>query len=104
MTWWNHRGSTEWVQYDFPAPKKISSTEVYWFDDTGEGQCRVPQSWQLLYKKDEVWVPGGASADFTVKKDDWNRVSFPTIETTQLRLEVQLQSGFSGGILEWKVK
>jgi hypothetical protein len=104
MTWWDHRGSAEWVQYDFPAPKIISSTEVFWFDDTGNGQCRVPQSWQLLYKKDEVWVPVGASADFTVKKDEWNRVSFPAIETTQLRLEVQLQAGFSGGILEWKIK
>lgn len=44
MTWWDHRGSAEWVQYDFAAPKKISSAEVYWFDDAGEGQCRVPQS------------------------------------------------------------
>jgi hypothetical protein len=103
MTWWDHRGSAEWVQYDFAAPRNISSAEVYWFDDTGEGQCRVPQSWQLLYKKDEVWVPVGVAADFSVKKDGWNRVEFPAIETTQLRLEVQLQPNFSGGILEWKV-
>jgi hypothetical protein len=36
MTWWDHRGTSEWVQYDFAAPKEINSTEVYWFDDTGE--------------------------------------------------------------------
>ncbi len=103
MTWWDHRGSVEWVQYDFAAPKKISSAEVYWFDDTGEGQCRVPQSWQLLYQADGVWVPVGAAASLGVKKDGWNRVEFPAIETTQLRIEVQLQPQFSGGILEWKV-
>ncbi len=57
MTWWDHRGTTEWVQYDFAAPKKISSTEIYWFDDTGEGECRVPQSWRLLYKSGDAWVP-----------------------------------------------
>jgi hypothetical protein len=30
-------------------------------------------------------------------------VEFPAIATKQLRLEVQLQPQFSGGILEWKV-
>ena len=77
---------------------------MYWFDDTGEGQCRVPESWRLLYKKDNAWVPVGTAADFQVKKDGWNRVEFPAVATTQLRIEVQLQPQFSGGILEWKVK
>jgi len=104
LTWWDHRGSAEWVQYDFAAPKKITSTEVYWFDDTGNGQCRVPDSWRLLYKSGDLWVPLGTAADFQVKKDGWNRVEFPSVETTALRIEVQLQSQFSGGILEWKVK
>jgi hypothetical protein len=92
------------VQYDFASPKKISSAEVYWFDDTGHGQCRVPESWRLLYKSGDAWVPVGVVADFAVKKDGWNRVEFPAVETTALRLEVQLQRQFSGGILEWKIK
>jgi hypothetical protein len=104
MTWWDHRGTTEWVQYDFDAPKKISRVEIYWWDDTGHGQCRVPQSWRLLYKSGDVWIPLGAANDFTVKKDAWNRVDFPAIETMQLRVEAQLQPNWSGGVLEWKVK
>ena len=104
MTWWDHRGTTEWVQYDFAAPKTISSTEVYWFDDAGGGQCRVPESWRLLYKSGDTWIPIGTAAEFQVKKDGWNRVEFPAVATTQLRIEVQLQPQFSGGILEWKVK
>ena len=104
FTWWDHRGTAEWVQYDFAAPKKISGIEVYWFDDTGHGQCRVPESWQLLYKTGDVWTPVGAAADFQVKRDGWNRVGFPALETTALRIEVQLQRQFSGGILEWKMK
>ena len=103
FTWWDHRGTTEWVQYDFAKPKKISRTEVYWFDDTGNGQCRVPESWRLLYNSGDVWMPIGAAADFRVNKDAWNRVEFPAVETTALRIEVQLAHEFSGGILEWKV-
>ena len=46
----------------------------------------------------------GDANNFTVKKDGWIRVKFPEIETAPLRLEVQLQPNFSGGIMEWKIK
>jgi len=104
FTWWDHRGTTEWVQYSFDTPRRVSSAQVYWFDDTGAGQCRVPASWRLLYQADGVWKPVEMTAGFGVKKDGWNNVEFPTVETDALRLEVQLQPRFSGGILEWKIK
>ncbi|MDB6021882.1 MAG: type domain protein [Pedosphaera sp.] len=104
FTWWDHRGTAEWVQYDFPAPKKISSTSVYWFDDTGAGQCRVPKSWRLLYKIGNFWLPVPMTTDFPVKKDAWNRIEFPSIEAKSLKIEVQLQPEFSSGILEWQTK
>ncbi len=104
LTWWDHRGTAEWVQYDFAAPKKISSAEVYWWDDTGKGQCRVPVSARLLYKSGDAWKPVDGATDLGVKKDGWNRVGFPAVETTALRIQVQLQNNFSGGVLEWKVK
>ena len=31
-------------------------------------------------------------------------MTFDTVDTSALRLEVELQSGLSGGILEWRVK
>jgi len=103
MTWWDHRGTVEWVQYDFAAPKTISSTAVYWFDDSGVGECRVPESWRLLYRSADLWIPLGAEADFKVRKDAWNRVQFPAIETTAIRVEAQLQPHFSGGLLGWTI-
>jgi hypothetical protein len=103
MTWWDHRGTVEWVQYDFAAPKKISGTAVYWFDDSGVGECRVPESWRLLYKSDDLWIPLGRVADFQVTKDAWNRAQFPAVETTAIRMEVQLQTHFSGGLLGWTI-
>ncbi|MBE0542293.1 MAG: glycoside hydrolase family 127 protein [Verrucomicrobia bacterium] len=103
FTWWPRRGSMEWVQYDFAQPRKVSRVGVYWFDDTGAGSCRVPSSWRLLYKSGEEWRPVESADGFGVNKDAWNRVRFPAIETDALKIQVQLQPGFSGGILEWRV-
>ena len=104
FTWWPRRGSQEWVQYDFDQARRVSSVEVYWFDDQAAGGgCRMPASWKLLYRDGESWreVPG--AVDFGVQPDQFNRVSFTPVETTALRIEVQLQEEYSGGILEWRV-
>lgn len=103
LTWWPRKGSTEWVQYDFNQPRTVSRVSVYWFDDTGGGSCRVPQSWRLIYKSGVDWKPVEGADEFGVKKDAWNRIKFPAVTTTGLRLEVQLQPDVSGGILEWRV-
>jgi hypothetical protein len=103
FTWWDHRGTVEWVQHDFGKQRSVSVVEVYWFDDTGKGSCRVPQSWRLLYQDGERWLPVENASGFEVKTDAFNRVSFKPVRTTGLRIEVQLQPDFSGGILEWKV-
>jgi hypothetical protein len=96
-------GTVEWVQYDFAKPREVSSAEVYWFDDTGRGACRVPQSWRLLYKDGDAWKPVEGASEYGVKADQFNKVTFTAVKTTGLRLEAQLQKDFSGGILEWRV-
>jgi hypothetical protein len=102
-TWWDHRGTTEWVQYDLAAPSRVTKVEVYWFDDTGEGSCRVPASWRLLWRDDETWKEVENASGYGVAKDRFNEVTFDPVQTGALRLEVELQPGFSGGILEWRV-
>ena len=102
FTWWDHLGSQEWVAYAFAQPRRISWVEVYWFDDTGVGRCRVPQSWSLLCVAGDEWKPVAQATEYGTKPDQFNRVTFEPVVTTGLRLEVQLQDGFSGGILEWK--
>ena len=103
MTWWDHKGTAEWVERYFDKPTKPSVSEVYWFDDTGKGGCRVPQSWRLLYKDGEQWKPVAGPTDFGIKRDQFNRVTFTPVSTTALRLEVQLQPKYSGGILKWTI-
>src|SRR5262249_54091381 len=55
--WWPKKGSVEWVEYAFEKPATVSETEIYWYDDTGRGECRTPASWRLLYKDGETWKP-----------------------------------------------
>jgi DUF1680 family protein len=101
-TWWDHRGTTEWVQYDFAEPTSVSRVAVYWFDDSDRGGCRVPASWRLLYRRDGAWYPVAAPA-FGVERDGYNEVAFEPVTTDALRIEATLRAGYSGGILEWRV-
>lgn len=103
FTWWDHRGTQEWIEWGFPKTRKVAAVEVYWFDDTGRGQCRVPASWKLSYRVGEAWKAVEGSGEFTTKPDAFNRVAFPPVECNGLRIEVQLRKEFSGGILEWRV-
>jgi uncharacterized protein len=104
FTWWNHRGGVDWVQYDFETPVRLSRADVYWFDDTGTGECRVPASWRLSYKSNDGWEPVENASGYGVLKDKFNRVTFDPVQTRALRLEVQLRPNVSGGILEWRVE
>jgi hypothetical protein len=104
FTWWDHRGTAEWVQYDFSQPKKIAAVSVYWFDDTGGGSCRVPQSWKILYRDSGQWKEVANAKMDPVARNKFNQATFDAVETTALRLEVQLKPNVSGGILEWKVQ
>ncbi len=102
--WWPRKGTLEWVQYDFKKPEEVSLAEVYWFDDTGIGECRVPKSWRILYKDGDEWKAVANLGPYSVEKDIYNKVVFDKVKTGGLRLEVQLPDRFSAGIHEWRVK
>jgi hypothetical protein len=102
--WWPRKGTTEWVEYTFEKSAAVSEVEVYWFDDTGHGECRVPRSWRVLYKDGDQWKPVENREAYGVEKDRYNKISFKPVTTSALRLEVTLQPNWSAGIQEWKVK
>ena len=105
FTWWDHRGTKEWVQYDFDHPTKVCAAEVYWWDERRiQAHCRVPRSWRLLYQSGGAWKPVTGASAYGAQMDRFNQVTFDPVETKALRLEVQLQSDWSGGILEWRVE
>lgn len=104
FTFWDHKGTQEWVTYDLRAPKSVSSCSVYWFDDAPGGGCRVPASWSVMYKDGDDWKPVTGASAAGVAKDSYNAMTFDAVTTSALKLVVQLQPDYSGGIMEWKVK
>jgi hypothetical protein len=104
FTWWDHKGGKEWVQYEWPEPVTLSATEVYWFDDTGSGQCRVPASWRVLYRDGDHWRRVEATDSYDTRTNRFNRVTFEPVTTTAVRIEARLEEGFSAGVLEWVVE
>ena len=103
FNWWPNVDKAEWVQYDFAKKETVSTVNVYWFDDSSHGGCKVPASWKLLYKDGGEWKPVKNTDAYGCAKDQFNTVHFDAIETTGLRIEAQLQPKSSAGILEWQV-
>ncbi|MEP0845867.1 MAG: glycoside hydrolase family 127 protein [Phycisphaerae bacterium] len=105
MTFWPHRGTAEWVQYDFAEPSAVCGVAVYWFDDEGRGACRTPAEWRLLARREDgAWQPLEPTSALGIAKDQFNHVAFPPLRATGLRIELQLRAGFSAGILEWQIE
>ncbi|MBS3945328.1 MAG: glycoside hydrolase family 127 protein [Melioribacter sp.] len=102
--WWPNKGSTEWVQIDFQKPEEISQMDIYWFDDTGIGECRIPSSWKLFYKEGDKWREVYTIDKYGVEKDKYNSVIFETVRTKSLKIEIHSQTDFAGGIHELKIK
>jgi len=48
--------------------------------------------------------PGVGTSEYGTKRDQYNKVTFDPIETTGLRIELEMQPKFSSGILEWRVE
>jgi len=103
FTWWDHKGTEEWVQYSFEASRTFQACRVYWFDDTGVGQCRIPEAWTVQVERNGAWFDVEPIGGYSNVKDAWSEVKFKPVSGTRIRILAQLQEGFSSGILEWEV-
>jgi len=105
QTFWDHRGTGEWLEYRFDAPRKLARSRVYWFDDTGRGSCRTPAAWRVEIETAEGWKPVElvARSSYGLGRDAFQEVGFAAVETAAVRLVVELQPGSSAGVLEWEV-
>jgi hypothetical protein len=102
---WPHKGTAEWVGYEFAKPTTVRAVKVWWFDDTGSGECRLPVSWRLLYKAaDGQWQPVTGASEYSIRKTEPVKVTFNPVTTAGLRMEVQLPEKFAAGMYEWEVE
>jgi DUF1680 family protein len=102
--WWPDTNKIEWVQYDFEKPETIKESKVYWFDDGPYGGCRIPDGWEILYKKGDSWNPVVTTSKYTVTKDAWDIITFEPVTTASVRMNVKLSRNFSSGIHEWTIE
>jgi DUF1680 family protein len=102
LSFWDHRGTREWVEMEFGPARSVHLVRIYWFDDAGRGSCRVPASARVLARSGETWRE--VARALGVAKDAWNTAEFAPVATGAVRVEVQLQPGFSAGVLEWQVE
>ena len=101
LTFWDRMGTEEWVQCDFESAKEVSGVNVYWFDDSGKGKCRLPESWKVEWRTaaKAPWRDAGGIAG--IEKNRFSKISFPSpVKAQAMRILVKLKPGFSGGILE----
>jgi hypothetical protein len=101
--YWPHKGTVEWLQMDFDKTYEISSVEVYFFDDTGQGECRTPESWRVFYRQNDQFKPVSKPQGLGTEKDKYNKTSFDPVKTDALRIQMQSQPDFSGGIHEIQI-
>jgi len=104
LSWWDHKGSAEWAQLDFAESTEISKVRIFWFADRPNGGCDLPQNWSLVYKDGDDWKPVDRPSSYGLELDHFNEVTFTPVKTAALRMNVQLQSKWSGGICEWEVE
>jgi hypothetical protein len=101
LDFWPHKGTTEWIQFEWPEKHDLSGVKVYWFDDTGRGECRLPKSWRVLYRTAEgQFKPVKNATAYGVEKDTFNQARFDPMPTNTLRIEVRLQDRWSAGLQE----
>ncbi len=102
--WPSQKGSIEWLTYELPVKSTISNSTVFWYDDSPWGGCRVPKSWRLYYKNDSGnWQPVTGADNYGVATGTGNTVNFDPMETTAVKLEVELPDDNTTGIFEWQL-
>jgi len=101
LDFWPHKGIAEWLKFEWPQPHELSSVKVYWFDDTGRGECKVPQSWKVLYQNGEgQFLPVTTEDPYGSEKDKFNTVTFDPVKTTAIKIEITLPKDWSSGVQE----
>jgi DUF1680 family protein len=102
--WWPDKNKWEFVEYDFREPHTISKAKVYWFDDSPDGGCRIPDEWEILYLSGNVWKPVRPRIPYKVTRNSWDSLLFTPITVSSVKLKVKLNRNYSAGIYEWVVK
>jgi hypothetical protein len=101
LDFWPHRGTTEWLLFEWDDRHEVSGVKVYWFDDTATGACKVPASWRVRYRNAAGELkPVTVTTPYGTTKDRFNKVDFAPVRTDAIKIEIKLQDKWSAGVQE----
>ena len=104
LDFWPHEGTTEWVLFEWEKNHKISNVNAYWFDDSGRGGCRVPKSWKVYFRVGDEFRPVKNAGPYGTDADTFNEVTFQTVYTSAIKIEIVLQDKWATGVQEIIIK
>jgi hypothetical protein len=102
-------GQAAWIQYQWDSPLRLSSTDIYWYDDNG-GTRRPTATTYAIETSDDgtTWTPvtltnGSTYADGLVT-NTYNHLDFEPVATSLLRIRIWgvMGSGAGTGVLRWR--
>jgi hypothetical protein len=111
-TWSGNNPATQWAQYSWPRPIRLTAAEIrFWADQpqgTGAGVA-PPDSWELSYWDEaaQEWSPVPDPSPAGTSTDELNRMTFEPVTTSRLRATIHANgdgAGFSAvAATEWRV-
>ncbi len=97
-----------WIQYRWTSPVRLSSADIYWYDDNGGTRRPTATTYAIESSADgTTWTPvtlkGSTYAD-GLNVNAYNRFGFEPITTSLLRIRIWgVQTGGAGtGVLRWR--
>ncbi|AWS48632.1 hypothetical protein DKM19_23120 [Streptosporangium sp. 'caverna'] len=98
-----------WIQYQWTSPVRLSSTDIYWYDDNGGTRRPTATTYAVETSTDgTTWTPvklaGGSSYENGLAVNAYNRFNFEPVTTSRIRIRIWgLMSGGAGtGVLRWR--
>ncbi|MGI5521486.1 family 43 glycosylhydrolase [Micromonospora sp. CA-259024] len=111
-TWSGTRPATQWVQYDWARPVRITGTELkFWRDSnrgTGDGVAE-PDGWMLQYwdGATSAWRDVTGASAYGTSTTAFNTVTFDPVTTARVRATIRANGNdttYSAvAITEWRV-
>ncbi|WP_203856140.1 family 43 glycosylhydrolase [Plantactinospora mayteni] len=111
-TWSGTRPATQWVQYDWARPIRITGTELKFWRDANQGSgdgVAEPDGWVLQYwdEAGSAWRDVTGASGYGTSTTAFNTVTFDPVSTPRVRATVRANGNGSTysavAITEWRV-
>ena len=67
-------------------------------------RVRKTRSPRFPYQRFDKWVEVADPSGYGCEGDQYNRAQFKPVTTDAMRIEIQLQEKWAGGVHEWRVQ